>query len=66
MTGQDIDKLVEYGIKKARPRFCEVNLSRFVARIRVEAKSIEDVDHIYSEMKNGNRTRNSAKPRIVT
>lgn len=59
----DIEKLVEYGIKLARPRFCEVILSRFVGRIRAEAKSVEDVDKIYSEMRHG---RNSGKIRVAT
>lgn len=62
--GDGIEQLVQYGIKKARPRFCEVILSRFVDRIRREAKTVEDVDRIYGEMRHGKR--DESKLRIVT
>jgi hypothetical protein len=62
----DIDMLVSYGIKRARPRFCEVILSRFVGRIRREATSVEDVDRIYQEMKRGDKDAGHQKPKIIT
>lgn len=58
------EELVAYAIKRARPKFCEVILSRFVGRIRKEAKSIEDVERIYSEIRNG-KQKGTGKPRVV-
>ena len=58
------EELIQYAIKRARPKFCEVILSRFVARIEKEATSIEDVEKIFSEMRNG-KQRESRKLRIV-
>ena len=55
------EDLVAYGIKRARPRFCEVILSRFIARIKKEAKSIEDVERICWEIRDGNK---NGTPRI--
>lgn len=66
MTSPDIDKLVEYGIKLARPRFCEVILSRFIGRIRLEAMTVEDVDRIYREMRNGKGRENAKRVRAIS
>jgi hypothetical protein len=59
------EELVTYAIKRARPKFCEVILSRFVARIRKEAQSIEDVERIFHEIRNGNKDGTS-KLRVVS
>lgn len=60
-----VEELVAYGIKRARPKFCEVILSRFVGRIKKEAQSIEDVERIFCEIRDGNKNNGSRKPRVV-
>jgi hypothetical protein len=60
------EELVAYAIKRARPKFCEVILSRFVGRIKKEAKSIEDVERIFCEIRDGNKNNGSRKPRVVS
>ena len=45
------EELKLYAISLARHVFCEIQLMRFIARVKKEASTRQDVEKIYKEMR---------------